>query len=53
VADEQQHRTADRLDSPPDTGLKRLLIYTFIALVLAVLAALVAVNLVTRWFDTG
>lgn len=36
-----------------DPGLRRLLTYTFIALVLSVLLALLAVTLVVRLFDTG
>ena len=40
-------------ERPPDSGLKRLLTYTFVALVLAVLAAFLAVNLVIRWFGQG
>lgn len=35
---------------PHDPGLRKLLIYVFIALVLSVLAAVVAVDLVIRWF---
>lgn len=38
---------------PPDDGLKRLLTYTLIALVLSVLAAFVAVGLVIRFFEAG
>lgn len=37
----------------PDDGLKRLLTYTLIALVLSVLAAFVAVGLVVQYFDVG
>ena len=37
----------------PDHGLKRLLTYTVIALVLAVIAALVAAALVVRFVDTA
>ena len=37
----------------PDHGLKRLLTYTLIALVLAVIAALIAVTLVVRFFDSA
>jgi hypothetical protein len=36
----------------PDDGLRRMLTYTFIALVLAVLFSLFAVSLVTRWFGS-
>jgi len=50
MGDEQQRAEPQR---PADPGLKQLLTYTFIALVLAVLLALVAVNLVIRLFDTG
>lgn len=50
--DPESHSTAGQ-GSGPDSGLKQLLTYTFVALVLAVLAALLAVNLVIRWFDTG
>lgn len=38
---------------PPDTGLRRMLTYTFIALVLSLLLALLAVTLVIRLFDRG
>jgi hypothetical protein len=52
MSEEQgEHRAEPR--TAPDSGLKRLLTYTFIALVLALLAAVLAVNLVIRWFDTG
>ena len=52
MPEEQNGRRAEQ-PSAPDAGLKRLLTYTFIALVLALLAAVLAVNLVIRWFDTG
>lgn len=52
MPEEQTERRAEQSPAP-DSGLKRLLTYTFIALVLSVLAALLAVNLVIRWFDTG
>ena len=52
MPEEQKENRAEQRTAP-DSGLKRLLTYTFIALVLAVLAALLAVNLVIRWFDTG
>lgn len=35
----------------PDPGLKRLLTYTFIALVLSVIAAFIAMSLAVYWFD--
>jgi hypothetical protein len=50
---EEQTGVGEETAHRPDHGLKRLLTYTFIALVLAVLASLVAVNLVIRWFDKG
>jgi hypothetical protein len=50
MADNQETKTADAVPEP-DTGLKRLLTYTFITLVLSVLAAFGAVSLVVRWFD--
>lgn len=36
-----------------DDGLRRLLIWTFVALVLSVLAAFAGVSLVIRWFGHG
>jgi hypothetical protein len=36
----------------PDDGLRRMLTYTFIALILCVLFSLFAVSLVTRWFGS-
>lgn len=36
-----------------DPGLRRLLTYTFIALVLSLLLAFLAVTLVVHLFDTG
>jgi hypothetical protein len=53
VSEERQSNDTTEHGPVPDPGLKRLLTYTLIALVLAVLAALLAVNLVIRWFDTG
>lgn len=50
MAEDQGTKTADAVPEP-DSGLKRLLTYTFITLVLAVLAAFGAVSLVIRWFD--
>lgn len=50
MAEDQGTQTADAVPEP-DSGLKRLLTYTFITLVLSVLAAFGAVSLVVRWFD--
>jgi hypothetical protein len=37
--------------SPRDTGLRRMLTWTFIALVISILMAVVGVNLVIYFFD--
>ena len=50
MADNQETKTADTVPEP-DSGLRQLLTYTFITLVLAVLAAFGAAGLVVRWFD--
>ena len=50
MVEDQETKTADAVPEP-DSGLKRLLTYTFITLVLSVLAAFGAVSLVVRWFD--
>jgi hypothetical protein len=34
-----------------DTGLRRVLTWTFVALVVSILMALVGVSLAIRWFD--
>ena len=34
----------------PDTGLRRMLTWVFVALVLTVIAAIIAVELTLRWF---
>jgi hypothetical protein len=36
---------------PPDPGLRRLLTWTFVALVAALLFSALGVYLVTAWFD--
>jgi hypothetical protein len=41
----------DRPPSPRDTGLRRMLTWTFIALVFSILMAMVGVNLVIHFFD--
>jgi len=51
--DEEQQRNAPGPVPPSDPGLRQLLTYTFIALVLAVVLAFLAVDLAIRWFDTG
>jgi hypothetical protein len=40
-------------EPPPDTGLRQMMTWTFIALVVAVLFSLLAVHLVFRWFGSG
>jgi hypothetical protein len=50
---QKQQSDAVKQDGPSDPGLRRLLTYTFIALVLSVVLALFAVDLVIRWFDSG
>ena len=49
------HVPEDKVDvaEDKDDGLRRLLIWTFVALVLAVAMALVGVRLVTHLFDPG
>lgn len=47
----EQQRRPQR--TAPDDGLRRMLTYTVIALILCVLFSLLAVSLVTRWFGTG
>jgi hypothetical protein len=42
--DHSEHTT------PADTGLRRMLIWVLIALVITVLAAIVAVEVTLRWF---
>ena len=39
------------MNEPNDNGLRRMLTWTFIALVLAILAAVVGADLVIRMFD--
>ena len=48
MADEAPQQTAP---PPPDDGLRRMLTWTFIALVLSVVAAMIGVNLVMRYFQ--
>lgn len=50
VKDEQQKGTDEESPAQPDTGLRQLLTYTFIALVVVLLFAIVAVDLVMRWW---
>lgn len=37
--------------APKDDGLRRMLTWTFVALVVSLLMALVGVTLAVRWFD--
>jgi len=51
--DDEQHKTTIGPVRPSDPGLRRLLTYTFIALIVSVLLAFLAVSLVIRLFDPG
>jgi hypothetical protein len=47
-----EERVRDPASQPePDDGLRRLLTWTFVALVVVLLFSGVAVYLVTRWFE--
>jgi hypothetical protein len=51
MAEEHQRKAPEPVPAS-DPGLRRLLTYTFIALVLALVLAVLAVDLVIRLFDT-
>jgi hypothetical protein len=51
TGDERSGRDTSRLPPPQDDGLRRVLTWTLVALVVSLLMAIVAVTLVIRWFD--
>jgi len=51
--DDEQQKTTIEPVRPSDPGLRRLLTYTFIALIVSVLLAFLAVSLVIRLCDPG
>jgi hypothetical protein len=49
--DDRAAADRSRPPSPKDDGLRRVLTWTFVALVVSLLMAIVGVTLVVHWFD--